>query len=362
MAGATDIHLIDTVATAEDDTLASLPGNLSTNSDYLASMVFPVLGGLGALVLNPGQNANSPLVTVSFPQLTNALSGGVSINGFNGLITINLPSLNTISNCGSLQTISLNAFTTDNTGGINIDTCGVQIINLSALAAPTGQVNFTTLNQLTTLTLTSLANPAMGLQIGNVALASISIPSLVTVGNGLFIHDNPNMLTIAFANLVTAAGGLNYTNMPLAGTVTLPKLTTVPFASSGDSVTISNNTMTEMDFPLLTTVANVFDVDNCSNLVTLHIPVLNSATQVQVVNNAALTTVTFPASWGITNISFNGCALTQTMVDNILIALVAGAQNNGTVDLSGGTSATPGPTGVTAAATLTANVWTVTTN
>ena len=60
--------------------------------------------------------------------------------------------------------------------------------------------------------------------------------------------------------------------------------------------------------------------------------------------------------------NFSGNALTQTAVDNILINLVTAGYSTGIVDVSGGTSSTPGLTGLTAKTTLQSNGWTVNTN
>lgn len=51
------------------------------------------------------------------------------------------------------------------------------------------------------------------------------------------------------------------------------------------------------------------------------------------------------------------CALTQTAVDNILVALSESAVTNGYVDLSGGTNAAPGAAGLAALTTLTGKGW-----
>jgi hypothetical protein len=57
-----------------------------------------------------------------------------------------------------------------------------------------------------------------------------------------------------------------------------------------------------------------------------------------------------------------GCALNQTSVDNILVSLDTAGQSDGTVDISGGTSAAPSATGLAAKASLEGKGWTVTTN
>jgi hypothetical protein len=65
--------------------------------------------------------------------------------------------------------------------------------------------------------------------------------------------------------------------------------------------------------------------------------------------------------------AFNGCALTQTSVDNILVSIAQSVVNtptltNGTLNMTGGTSATPSATGLAAKAALVAAGWTVTNN
>jgi hypothetical protein len=65
--------------------------------------------------------------------------------------------------------------------------------------------------------------------------------------------------------------------------------------------------------------------------------------------------------------TFTGCALTQTSVDNILVSINQSRINtpsliNGTLNMTGGTNATPSATGLAAKAALVAAGWTVTTN
>jgi hypothetical protein len=56
------------------------------------------------------------------------------------------------------------------------------------------------------------------------------------------------------------------------------------------------------------------------------------------------------------------CALNQTSVDNILISLDTAGQNNGYVNIDGGTSAAPGVAGAAAKASLEGKGWIVITN
>lgn len=65
--------------------------------------------------------------------------------------------------------------------------------------------------------------------------------------------------------------------------------------------------------------------------------------------------------------AFNGCALTQQSVDNILVSIAQSVVNTptltgGTLNMTGGTNATPSATGLAAKAALVAASWTVTHN
>jgi hypothetical protein len=63
--------------------------------------------------------------------------------------------------------------------------------------------------------------------------------------------------------------------------------------------------------------------------------------------------------------AFNGCALTQTSVDNILVSIAQSVINtpsltNGTLNMTGGTNATPSAIGLAAKTFLESKSWTVT--
>jgi len=60
--------------------------------------------------------------------------------------------------------------------------------------------------------------------------------------------------------------------------------------------------------------------------------------------------------------AFLNCALSQTSVNNILISIDTAGQSGGTLNINGGTSATPSGAGITAKNNLIAKGWTVTTN
>lgn len=60
--------------------------------------------------------------------------------------------------------------------------------------------------------------------------------------------------------------------------------------------------------------------------------------------------------------AFTNCALNQASVDAILVSINAAGTSNGTLNINGGTSATPSATGQTATDALRARGWTVTLN
>ena len=60
--------------------------------------------------------------------------------------------------------------------------------------------------------------------------------------------------------------------------------------------------------------------------------------------------------------AFVGCALNQTSIDSILVSIAAAGTSGGTLDMTGGTNATPSATGLAAKATLVGRGWTVTHN
>lgn len=97
---------------------------------------------------------------------------------------------------------------------------------------------------------------------------------------------------------------------------------------------------------------------------------IESLRNIWIIDNPDLTSITFPASLvsggaGILcGLDFSGNALTQTTVDAILAACVAGGSAAGieVLDLTGGTNATPSAAGLADKATLQTAGWTVTNN
>jgi hypothetical protein len=108
-----------------------------------------------------------------------------------------------------------------------------------------------------------------------------------------------------------------------------------------------------------------FDADQSGITGSLDLSGLPALTGFDLNGNTGLTSVTISSSQqlGFSNsVYLYDCALTETAVDDILVALSGNGQTGGYVDLSGGTNATPSATGLAARAALEANNWTVTVN
>ena len=97
------------------------------------------------------------------------------------------------------------------------------------------------------------------------------------------------------------------------------------------------------------------DLDQCGIAGTVDLSNFPSLRGFDLSGNTSLTSVTISSSQPLgdgQSIDIYGCALVPSAVDNILIALAANAINNGYVDLTGGTNAVPGASGLAAKTTL----------
>jgi len=108
----------------------------------------------------------------------------------------------------------------------------------------------------------------------------------------------------------------------------------------------------------------VIDFDQCGITGTVDISDLPLLERFDFSGNEALTGVTISSSQPLGNVDLNAndCALYQLAVDEILVALAANAVNKGYVDLTSGTNATPGSSGLAAKTTLEGRGWTVDVN
>lgn len=154
----------------------------------------------------------------------------------------------------------------------------------------------------------------------------------------------------------------------------LAKITSIPyFANSAmtNFVSAFRGLASLQSFPALNT-PSVTSFSGCWDgcVALTSFPLLNTAsiTNCSTAWNGCTNLANFPAGMfdacSCTNFTsaFVGCALTQTSVDNILVSIQLAGTSNGTLNLTGGTNATPSATGLAAKTLLQARGWTVTHN
>lgn len=354
------------------------------------------------------------LTSLSFP---NAKDAYIYTSNLHRLESISLP---------EAENVALYAGTGNNSGRFiqNITLpkakfCNIYLYNLysglqsvSAPEAETGTIeitNFASSNDWfpfwTTANFPKL-KVAVNIQLGaSSSLVNISFPELAYIFQGN-IFNHVYAQTLDFPKLLFAHSIANYTtgfwaNAPYLTSINFPllkKTISAPFGAGGTNP-ITFNVLTTINLPSLekwgyvkpnwpnsysatptsySTEGNAFAITNSPMLTTINLPSLNiagSASNVSfnITNCSALTTFTVkqtPIHYG-GNFICTGAALNQASVDGILVALayMDGTNNSPypayssrTVNLSGGTSATPSATGLAAKATLVARGCTVTHN
>jgi hypothetical protein len=135
---------------------------------------------------------------------------------------------------------------------------------------------------------------------------------------------------------------------PVTNTKSLTSIN-VSGCTSLQSLYIDDSDLSE--FPNLSDCTSLInlDADQCNLVGSVDISHLTDLEYVDFNGNTELTEVIIsrnqPLGVGANEIYFNGCALTQTSVDNILLELASGSVSNGYVEIDGGTNATPGEVG-----------------
>ena len=162
----------------------------------------------------------------------------------------------------------------------------------------------------------------------------------------------------------------------------LTNLTTVD-ASDQDSIETGDNCLTSINLTGCTALQMLYLDDNDFSggfpslaslpaLYQIDVDQSNISGEVDLSNNPNLYNVDFYGNTELTSILLGeqqikwfyagNCALTETAVNNILIALDANGQIEGEVDLDGGTNAAPTGAGITAKASLLNKDWSVQVN
>lgn len=174
--------------------------------------------------------------------------------------------------------------------------------------------------------------------VGVTNLASFSCPSTTSLGSE----------------------GISMQDFPLLGLVAMPAMT-----NTGD-LYIVNTAITNLIVQKLKSDTGTFQIEANNSLPSISLPnFVTSAEPVTIFNCSSLTNISLPSyvpSNG-TEDDFSGNALTAIAIDSLLVVYVSNsAFVSGSIDVSGGTSATPDATGLAYIATLTLRGVTVNTN
>lgn len=187
-------------------------------------------------------------------------------------------------------------------------------------------------------------------------VVSMTLSQLLTVLNNITFQSNSGITTIAFP-LLEECGNLTLSNNTVLAALNLASLITI------------NGQLTISICPLLVTLnlSNLADVGGTINIgggltvTTINLSGLITAGNISI-SSPALTSLNINHATEVTFWDLRGCAFPQAMIDELLDALDDAGQNNGTVWLQGGTSATPSAAGLTSKANLVGRGWTVSHN
>ena len=270
--------------------------------------------------------------------------------------------------CASSSNVFLDNFV-ETTNQFVISTNAISLTFSNLIATPQS-FSINTCNSLQSLSAPNLNNSPIGIGY-NPNLTSIDLSGL-TNSNSFNIINNGSLTQSIFNNIIEINGQIKISTNSNLEVISLNSLTTA------DKIIIDDNSSLEtIDLSSLDNIKviaedtgnNILYIDeNNSNLKSLDISGL-----IMVTNNviSLVLTTGFPNLEEVilnnavdaTNVDIRFANLTQTSVDNILMALDTAGYSNGTVDLSGGTSAAPSVgTGQPAVTSLQGKGWTVTTN
>lgn len=153
--------------------------------------------------------------------------------------------------------------------------------------------------------------------------------------------------------------------IPGTSTRTLASLN-VSGCSSLETLRVNDNNFSS-GFPNLSGLNSLsfIDFNECQLTGPIDLSILPSLGRVNFDSNTSLSAVTISSSQPLGSngdVVFYNCNLTQTSVNNILVALSENGIVDGFADLSGGTNAVPGTAGANAITVLEGNGWTVSVN
>lgn len=300
------------------------------------------------------------------------VGGGVSIVGSvltRDIILTSLTQSTTLNiNCASSSNIFLDNFVEVNST-FQIVSGAISLTFSNLISAPQG-FDISSCNSLTSISVPNLNNSPVSIN-SNPNLITIDISGL-TNSSDFSIFNNGSLTQSIFNNIIELNGQVEISNNSDLEVISFNSLTTAVQINIDDNSsleTIDLSSLDNMRVGAQNPANNILYInENNSNLKSLDISGLITVPNGLIVLFSItgfpnLEEVILNNAVDAINVDIRFANLTQTTVDNILVALDTAGYSSGTVDLSGGTSAAPSVgTGQPAVTSLQGKGWTVTTN
>ncbi len=266
----------------------------------------------------------------------------INIGGTGTIVsTVNMPDLTEVYGNATISNSSLTSFSapsltllTDIFTFSSLPSCS--LINLSGLInGGDGAVVYIAVGLITSVSLPEMISGGVYL-IANPLVESVSLPKLV-LGTTVAVDGSPALVSISAPLLSSAISDTEGLDGGGAGASDCPLLTAISYPSlliSGSIIIRSNAILTTINVPLLESVSFIdgtLNIEFNPSILSVSLPALTyTANLFDIQNNDALQTISLGgATLEFFNIQFDGNALTQAGVDDILNQLdIKGLTNN----------------------------------
>jgi hypothetical protein len=288
-----DVVVEGAVVSLSIDALQSVNGAIVVVGSALTELDAPVLSAVGGSRIAVIENAS--LTSVSMPALVEIDGVSIAIDDNSSLVDIEFTALREVR--GGELLVNRNRDVTKLAlpaleyveGDLRIYSTAAQTLALPMLTTTDSDLAIGGHPQLTDLNLDALEGLDGILSFSDLGIAELSVPVLYWA-RGVFLHHNENLTSVDFPTLslldsqfsIVANESLEYLEVPELGSVDLLQIW-------------DDNALVTASFPDLD-VIETLHLRNTTALESLSAPALFRVdTEVTVVNNAALTTIDMPA-------------------------------------------------------------------
>lgn len=250
----------------ELDSLETVPGEFHVAAQNLTTLRTPRLTTVGQLHLSGALK----LASADFSALRSATMLGV-YNLHPALDSLTFPRLEKIS------------------GALHVSSTGPTLGTLAfAELLSVGNIDLQWSPGLTTFSAPKLERVESSLTAGATGLSELSFPALGTLGESVYLNENPHLERVELPTLVSVSI-LDVNKNPALRSLELPSLT------EGLTIVLSSNgQLGSVSFPACENIGNTLMVSANVSLESVSFPVLGEARAVTLIQNEALETASFP--------------------------------------------------------------------